>query len=166
MPRRFALAATSNDRSCLPSDPSGLRRFAPVELGAKIINGKRQPARFVRDWIADHRGQLWAEARTRYEKGILPVMPFELEIGAAAEQAERYRNADEVLEDKLNDWLVKQHAPFSLKEAMAAAGFNSEAPPTSVKGKRVTRALQQLGCERTKIGNARRWRRPPTTTAD
>ena len=162
MPRRFALAATSNDRSCLPSDPSGLRRFAPVELDAKIINGKRQSARFVHDWIADNRLQLWAEALARYDAGISPVMPFELEMGAAAEQAEQYRNADEVLEEKLRDWLWAQHKPFPLKEAMAGAGFKEDTPPTSAQGKRVARALLQLGCEKAKINDSRLWRPPPT----
>ena len=163
MPRRFALAATSNDRSCLPSDASGLRRFAPVDLDAKIINGKRQPASFVRNWIADDRFQLWAEARARYEAGISPVMPFELEMGAAADQAEQYRNADEVLEEQLRDWLRMKRKPFPLTDAMETAGFKSVAQPTSAEGKRVARALTQLGCQRTKINGRRGWRPPPRT---
>ena len=163
MPRRFALAGTTNDRSCLPSDPSGLRRFAPVDLDAKIIDGKRRTARFVHHWIARNRIQLWAEARARYEAEIPPIMPFELEIGAATEQAERYRNADEVVEEKLRNWLWVQRESFPLKAAVEAAGFKSEAPPTSAEGKRVARALQQLGCEKAKIHDARLWRPPPPT---
>ena len=163
MPRRFSLAATSNDRSCLPSDPSGLRRFAPVELDAKIISGKRQTALAVRKWIAANRSQLWAEARARYENGIRPTMPFDLEMGVAAEQAERYRDADEVLEEKLRDWVWAQREPFQLREALVVAGFKSDAPPTSAEGKRVASALQHLGCEKTKINDRRRWRPPPPT---
>ncbi len=162
MPRRFALAATSNDRSCLPADPTGLRRFAPVELDAKIAGcgGERQPAIFVRERIATSRSQLWAEALARYNADIPPAMPLKLEMGAAAEQAEQYRNADEVLEEKLRDWLWVQSDPFRLKDAMEAAGYRSEAPPTSAEGKRVAGALIQLGCTRTKIRDARLWRPP------
>ena len=162
MPRRFVLVGTSNDRACLPSDPSGLRRFAPVELDARCIRGKPQPAQFVRDWITEHRAQLWAEARARYDAGIPPRMPSELEMGAAAEQAERFRNADETMEEKLEAWLwMQQEKPFPLQEAMAAAGFLQDTVPTSAQGRRVSRALRQLGCRREKIQGKRLWTPPP-----
>ena len=160
LPRRFALVATSNDRSCLPPDSSGLRRFAPVALDAKIVDGKRQPAKFVYDVIAENRSQLWAEARARWENNIPPTMPYELEMGAAVEQAEQYRHADEILEERLLDWVRMQREPFPLQEAMAAAGYDSEAPPTSSEGKRVARCLTQLGCEKTKIADRRLWHPP------
>ena len=161
MPRRFALAATTNDRSCLPSDPSGLRRFAPVEVDAKVVDGKRQPASSVRDWCAKYGEQVWAEAVARYEAGAVPSMPFELEIGAAAEQAERFRNADEVLENRLGEWVAGRREAFTLAKALESAGYRPDVAPTSADGKRVARALQQLGCTRTKIDDRRMWQPPP-----
>ena len=149
-------------RACPPTPPACAASHRWT-WDAKIIEGKRRTARFVHQWIARYRTQLWAEARARYEAKIPPIMPFELEIGAATEQAERYRNADEVVEEKLRNWLCAQREPFPLKAAMEAAGFKSEAPPTSAEGKRVARALQQLGCEKAKIHDARLWRPPPPT---
>ena len=165
MPRRFALVATSNDRSCLPSDPSGLRRFAPVEIDAmKDAEGKRRPARYVHDWIAENRRELWAEAVALYKAGEKPTMPFDLEMGAASEQAERFRNSDEVVEEKLRDWLSGRRDPFPLKDALVAVGFDSAAPPTGGAAKRVARALQQHGCEKTKVEGARVWLPPEPRT--
>lgn len=54
-PRACVFGGTSNDRHCLPDDPTGNRRFWPVEVGT--IDFER---------LTVDRDQLWAEAVVRY----------------------------------------------------------------------------------------------------
>ena len=69
MPRRAILAGTTNDAECLPNDPTGLRRFVPVEVPRGCD---------VQAYLDPQRHQLWAEAVTWYrlrgedEDGQLP----------------------------------------------------------------------------------------------
>jgi len=58
VPRACIFAGTTNEEYCLPPDPSGLRRWWPVNVGDADIEG-----------IERDRDQLWAEAYAMYCKG-------------------------------------------------------------------------------------------------
>ena len=66
LPRRFVLIGTTNNPNDLPNDPSGNRRFVPVELrhGAD-----------VESYMDEHREQLWAEAMVMYREGQNATLP-------------------------------------------------------------------------------------------
>ena len=85
-PRRCVLIGTSNDDQCLPDDPTGNRRFVPVEL----VRGCH-----VEGYFDEHRAQLWAEALARYKQGLRANMPRNL-MPEAAEIAERHRGRDSI----------------------------------------------------------------------
>ena len=109
-PRRCILVGTTNSDSCLPNDPSGLRRFVPVMLGPQGCDVART--------IPPIREQLWAEAmdwyRTRDPEDD-GQLPRSLHLGAA-EKAERYRSRDAVIEDALADYSGRMNAPKTLAE--------------------------------------------------
>lgn len=56
LPRRSVLAGTVNDVECLV-DEEGLRRFWVVPVGRRID----------RDWVREHRDNIWAEAVAQYQ---------------------------------------------------------------------------------------------------
>ena len=85
-PRRFVVVGTTNDLHALPPDPSGNRRFPPVQL----LGGSRQA---VAEWWDQNRDQVWAEARVLYRLGVPHWMPAEVEA-AQADAAERYRSRE------------------------------------------------------------------------
>ena len=85
-PRRFVAVGTTNDLHALPPDPSGNRRFPPVQL----LGGSRAA---VKEWWDEHREQVWAEARMLYRRGVQHWMPLSVET-AQAEAAERYRSRE------------------------------------------------------------------------
>ena len=89
-PRRFILAGTTNNRSDLPNDPSGNRRFVPVELGSPNIS--------VESYLDEVRDNAWAEALVMYHDGERAGLPREI-MGLQAERAEEHRDRDDLIED-------------------------------------------------------------------
>ena len=102
-PRRCILIGTSNSTDCLPNDPTGLRRFVPIQL---------QHACFVEAVMHQFREQLWAEAMEAYHDMDdpftdigLPADPTHKLRIEAVKVAELYRREDEVLEHRIrNMW--------------------------------------------------------------
>jgi len=89
--RRVVFAGTVNEGGYL-SDPTGARRFWPLEMasGSRVDLG----------WIAEHRDQLWAEADALFKSGIGHVLPEPLWSMAAE------RQADETVDDPWVDSLA------------------------------------------------------------
>lgn len=89
--RRCVIAATTNSNTCLPNDPTGLRRFIPVQLkhGANIEK-----------YMGANRDQCMAEALAMYKDGKRANLPRAL-MDAQKEVAEEYRNADLTMEDRV-----------------------------------------------------------------
>ena len=54
--RRWCMVGTSNERECLPFDPSGNRRFAVASLSGRAVHDPTV-------WMQTHRAALWAWAR-------------------------------------------------------------------------------------------------------
>ena len=90
-PRRLILVGTTNNTNDLPNDPSGLRRFVPIEL---------EHGSNVELWTGICRTQLWAEALHRYHAGERANLPRYLKP-AQAERAEEHRDADVMVEDAI-----------------------------------------------------------------
>ena len=96
-PRRCCFVGTSNDRDVL-SDPTGSRRFWPVEV-----------AKVNRKWIQENRSQLWAEAATLYRKGAQWWLPDVVE-STRSDEAERYFERD-AWHEKIEDYMERHNTP-------------------------------------------------------
>ena len=104
--RRAIIVGTTNSMAALPNDVTGNRRFVAVN----IADGA--PAD-VRRYLDANRDQLWAEALARCRAGENPRLPDDFK-DIQAENNERYRSADELLEAALSDWLALQGDHFRL----------------------------------------------------
>ena len=91
LPRRFILAATTNNESDLPNDPTGNRRFVPVPMTRNQVGS-------IEQFIGRARPQIWAEGMALYAAGWRANLPRELHA-AQRERAEIHRDRDDVLED-------------------------------------------------------------------
>ena len=130
--RRAVIVGTTNSMAALPNDVTGNRRFVAVN----IADGA--PAD-VRRYLDANRDQLWAEALARCLGGENPRLPDDFK-DIQAENNERYRNSDELLEAALSTWLAEQGDHFLLPAC-------AEAMRDVLKGdpKRLTTALASLG---------------------
>ena len=93
-PRRVCIIGTTNRLDSLPNDPSGNRRFIPINLSPAT--------QAVEPYLAEHRDQLWAEALTRHAAEVNPKLPRDL-MPHAAVAAEAHRNRDVMIEDALDE---------------------------------------------------------------
>ena len=107
--RRCIIVGTSNDRTCLPNDPSGNRRFVSVFLGGGDPTA-------LRAYLDERREQLWAEALAAYRDGVEARLPDNLHEAQSATN-EQVRRRDDILEDALENWLPTAPKPFTLAEA-------------------------------------------------
>ena len=89
--RRCVFVGTSNDQDVLPNDPSGNRRFVPVELKTEI-GCEFEPL------AKANRVQWWAEALHFYKMGVRACLPRDL-MADAAEAAEGHRRVDTIEQD-------------------------------------------------------------------
>ena len=94
-PRRFTIVATTNDERPLPNDPTGNRRFVPVNLPG----GEMEVGEIVR-WLDEHWPLLWAEGVARMRKGETASLHGELERDARALQ-QAARSRDDLMEDAI-----------------------------------------------------------------
>ena len=129
-PRRCILAGTANPAHCLPNDPTGLRRFIPLELGPE------QTA--VEPYLETNRTQLWAEALHRHRAGAEARLPRELK-GAAATAAENHRNRDVLIEDAIEN--LQPGVAGTLAEIAAKVGLVSAANTAIVLSMRDSKRL-------------------------
>ena len=88
MLRRCVIVGTTNRTDSLPNDPSGNRRFVPVELPTSTGP--------IESYMDANLGQLWAEALDRYRAGVRAGLPRS-NMTEAAVAAESHRNRDELL---------------------------------------------------------------------
>ena len=79
--RRCVIVGTTNRRDSLPNDPSGNRRFVPIDLPARN--------EWIGDYMETNRGGLWAEALNRYRGGMRARLPEDLH-SKAGEVAEKH----------------------------------------------------------------------------
>lgn len=107
-PRQCVFAGTTNDNQYL-SDPTGARRFWPVEVGSIDIDGIRKD-----------REQLFAEALHRYKKGELwwreDGIPGELEMQHSKREVDAWEeDISAFLEKRLYTWNGELYGPDCLE---------------------------------------------------
>ena len=141
--RRCILVGTTNDRECLPNDPSGNSRFVPIDC----LKGSH-----VEPYLDERREQLWAEALALYNRGIKANLPRDLK-GLQAEHAETHRRKDQIVEDAIEG--ITEEGPFTLRELCDKASSSTDY--------RDTRAVNRLS-EALRLGGwtKKRGRHPDT----
>ena len=156
MLRRCIIVGTTNRTDALPNDPSGNRRFVPIELPTST--GPIEP------YMEANHVQLWAEALNRYQAGARAGLPRTLKVEAAA-AAEIHRNRDELLEDRIDALDIQGGVRLvEIAEAVGLVSDVAEGSRLSMRDtKRLAAALRNAGWteyrDTPKAGRARRWRR-------
>ena len=134
--RQSIFCGTTNKKEFL-SDPSGSRRFHPVEVGAIDLAGL----------IAD-RDQLWAEAVDLYRRG-LPWWLTRDEDQALASAAEEYEAVDPWF-GPVARW-AEGRGQVEIAAALVEALERPKAQHTAADAHRVAVILGELGYERKRI---------------
>lgn len=146
-PRRAAMIGTANPgpTGSLPNDVGGLRRFVALD----VTDG--DPAR-IRDYLAEHRLQLWAQARYEYWYQSAEARLPEALFARQAAANEQHRRRDAILEDELAAWTDKQTEPFTLAQAAYGLGLanarDTAASLDRATASRLSRALRAAGYDR------------------
>lgn len=132
-------------------DPTGGRRFWPVEVGDIDI-----------DALAAIREQLFAEALQRFEAGE-KFWPDAAQQKALFDPEQLAREQQESLIDALHDWVWTQVADFSVADAVMDGLKLDASKLTRDLTTRVGIALRKLGCEKVERRNGmiRFWYKPP-----
>lgn len=158
VPRQTAFSGTVNDWEW-NKDPTGGRRFWPVEVGETIDI----------TWLLRERDQLFAEAVHRYDAGerFFPTQQEQREI---FDPEQLKREAQDSLQDAISDWvnLRPQGMEFSKAEVMLDGLKMEPAKMTRDMDTRVGIALKKLGCkriERRTSAVSRYWYLPPDVDA-
>lgn len=155
VPRQTVFAGSTNEWEW-NKDPTGGRRFWPVEVGQIDLA-----------LLAQQREQLFAEALVLFEQG-------ERFFPSAEEQRELFdpeqlkREQGESLVDALYEWVHKQYKEFPLAEA-GMDGLKLDAGKlTRDMQTRIGIALRKLGCGRIekRHGSTRYWYTPPVQDTD
>ena len=147
LPRRFVMIGTTNERRDLPNDPSGNRRFVPIQL--------RHGAN-VEAYMDAVRGQLWAEAMVAYhEHGQRANLPRWLHDAQRA-RAEEHRDRDDLIEDAVEG--LPTTGRYKLGEIIDMLGEAAK----GMSQFRIIRALRNAGWEQTRTMEGRFWERRMT----
>ena len=141
-PRRAVFAGTTNDNDSLPNDPTGLRRWVPLEV-AETDQGHVD---HVTGWLDREREQVWAEALARYKRGEGAHLPQYLK-GPLEERAERHRNVDEANEELVDMYMRQHHHPTSIRFADLLFWANQLPLKSPPSGGMLTLALKAKGWE-------------------
>ena len=128
LPRRCIIVGTA-DKECLPNDSSGTRRFVAISVARG--SGGGVPA--LREFLDKWRLQLWAEALVEYRNGSHPRLPDTL-VEEQRSANQDFRIGDDLLEDAVERWTVKQRDPFTLAAAASGCGLvKSEQEATQIR---------------------------------
>lgn len=132
-------------------DPTGGRRFWPVEVGEINIGA-----------LAEMREHLFSEALCRFEAGE-KFWPSADEQRTLFDPEQLAREHPESLIDALHDWVFCQVSDFSLADAVMSGLKLDASKLTRDLTTRVGVALRKLGCERVERRNGmiRFWYKPP-----
>ena len=164
IPRRWVGIGTANDDGggVLPFDGSGNRRFIAVETPG-IAGG----AQAVRNYLADHRLQIWAEAVYLHETGVPDWLDTaELEIERDTVNRTHTRE-DETLAAQIEGLAApKGTTLWEILVDLGLAVSVEDAARKPLEGRRVARALTAAGWRRRRVGKNRLWFTPATATAD
>ncbi|MDE0274149.1 MAG: hypothetical protein OXP11_23405 [Gammaproteobacteria bacterium] len=152
LPRRCILVGTTNRLECLPNDPSGNRRFVPIELRSGCD---------VECFMQANREQLWAEAIDRHSFGERANLPRSL-MPNAATAAERHRSKDDLIEG----WLAEQADNHAYSNGVSMMVLAEDAPREGGRGvtaKRIAGVAQQQGWTKERTKKVNLWHPPQKT---
>ena len=108
MYRRCIMIGTTNEKNCLPNDPTGNRRFVCVEL-TKGCNVEAKAKREREQW--------WAEALVRYDAGERSNLPRDLyDMRDSVNQRHSHRSV--VLEDWVQQ-MTEVNKPYLLADLLS-----------------------------------------------
>jgi predicted P-loop ATPase len=140
-PRGCVFAGSTNENQYL-RDPTGARRYWPIKcklLDIEAIRGARD--------------QLWAEARTRFERGERwwPETPEEHAMCADAQDERRTSDAWDSL---IEEWVcTRVNDTFTMAEVMSGALNMEPSKMTRSDQTRVGNVLRRMGCTRSRPRN-------------
>lgn len=137
-PRSCVFVATTNDDDFL-NDPTGNRRFWPVEVGPRIDI----------DTVAVWRDQIWAEALHAYRSGERWWIQDQRETMALLDTQRSYQRTD-VWEEIVVEWASGRTAAFSVVEVLEQAVGKERAQCTDHDKKRVVSILKRNGFQQGK----------------
>lgn len=136
-PRQLTFAGTTNDWQW-NKDPTGGRRFWPIEIGAEIDT----------DALRAARDQLFAEAVHRYKAGER-YWPQADEQRTIFDPVQLQREAEDGLFDMLHDWIEElPRSEFTMGEVLEDALKLDAGRITRDVTTRVGQLLKKLGCGR------------------
>lgn len=142
LPRRCIIVGTTNNQTDLPNDPSGNRRFVPIELGKGC---------HVESWMDECRDQLWAEALHMYGEGRRANLDREL-YGVQREAVEVHRDRDDLIEDAV---ALLGEGPYRLARIVEELGDAAK----GVALARIVKALKNAGWQSRRTATERLWER-------
>ena len=154
---RHALVGDTNDKECLPNDPTGNRRWVPI--GVEPHPGQpphKTPLEWAHSVIGPERDQLWAEALHRWDSGERPHLPQALK-DVAREHAAPFRLTDELAED----WAARKVAACEqrgIKVRLADLASANDVPK-DLNDRRIRKALRNIGYV-PRNTNGERWWEP------
>lgn len=149
-PRQVVFGGSTNEWEW-NKDPTGGRRFWPIEVGDMNLEGLRAA-----------REQLFAEALVRFDAGER-FFPTQQEQRDLFDPEQLKREQQESLIDALHDWVFSMTREFSITEA-GHDGLKADASKmTRDFTTRIGIALRKLGCARVERRNGmiRFWYKPP-----
>lgn len=91
LPRRFVFVCTTNLDKPLPSDPTGNRRWCPIEVGPSQVGA-------IEPWIEGRRETIWREAMALYRGGYSARLPRDLMAFQTDLNVDRERGDDQMLD--------------------------------------------------------------------
>lgn len=152
MARRCVFVGTTNETALL-SDPTGERRWLPIEVGDIDIDG-----------LERDRAQLWLEGAALFRTVGVVWQPAE---SLAVEHHDRFRDRD-AWEDTAVDWIqtgvldggIPGKVGFGLTDLWICAFGGQANTLTRAVEMRLGNLLKSAGCKKLRVrnGNERRWR--------
>lgn len=141
-PRHCVFAATTNESAYL-IDPTGNRRYLPVETGDLELEA-----------LARDRDQLWGEAVAMWRTGFSTVLPEELWAFAAEQQ--QARTVEEPWAEKIDAYLAKHPGEVTTGDLLTDAIGVDLQQQNSGMAKKVAGILSRMGWRRQKVRRGER----------
>lgn len=158
LPRRFVMVGTTNRADSLPDDPSGNRRFVPIDLAGAKYNLDGLIAR-----VTANREQMWAEARHGHDvDGLRTFLPESLKPVAWTAATDHTFTSSESLDAAVaNLYSESPMTMIEIKSELSNSGVETLPRSDTVIGRSLTKA----GWKRTRkaVNGTRRslWSPPP-----
>ena len=156
---RYAMVGMSNEDDALPDDPTGNRRFAPIEVTG---SADRTP-QDVCAWWAENRARVWATAYRDVAafRTLIHPTPALREMQKQVAGWHSYLDEDVAM---MRDWLTAARPErIKARDAAARAGLPADRVTEGRYDKKAARALRSLGYKKQRTTTERFWTMTPMT---